>query len=174
MSLEYELSDDISLEASGVIHDGENGKFEHRCYKNGVSIEFVINENEKRIHLLYIESSKKSRGNASAVIKSIQEEFCDYLFELEAIPGRASYYKLFDFVCIGVNEEIPAIKMAWKNDGKLEVDLYAEQISMKEVRLEDEMKKFVDEGTLRKEKLTYYIVKRDVLDKLVSSLNVFS
>ena len=145
MTLEYELCDDISLEATAVIHDDENGKYEHRCYKNGVSVEFIVSENEKRIHFLYIKSSKESRGNASAVIRSIQEEFPDYLFELEAIPGRSSFYKLFDFVCIGVNEKIPAIKMAWKKDGKIEADLNAEEISLKDFRMEDTLKKLIDD-----------------------------
>lgn len=146
MILEYELCDNFSLEASGVINDeDENGRYEHRCYKNGVSIEFVVNEDEKRIHLLYIESSNKGRGNASAVIRSIQEEFSDYLLELEAIPGRSSYYKLFDFVCTGVNEEIPAIRMAWKMDGKIDADFRAEEISIKDVRVEDTVKQFADE-----------------------------
>ena len=73
-------------------------------------------------------------------------------------------YRLAKFILDNSNGDVFRIKKT----------VISESLGVSYRHLEKVMKKFVDEGTVRKEKLTYYIVRRDVLDKLVSSLNVFS
>jgi CRP/FNR family putative post-exponential-phase nitrogen-starvation transcriptional regulator len=73
-------------------------------------------------------------------------------------------YRLAKFILDNSNGDVFRIKKT----------VISESLGVSYRHLEKIMKKLVDEGTLRKEKLTYYITRRDVLDKLVSSLNVFS
>ncbi|MBE6103321.1 MAG: transcriptional regulator YeiL [Erysipelotrichaceae bacterium] len=73
-------------------------------------------------------------------------------------------YRLARFILDNSNGDVFRIKKT----------VISESLGVSYRHLEKIMKKMVDEGTLQKEKLTYYIVRRDVLDKLVSSLNVFS
>ena len=89
----------------------DNNEVYGRLYNNDVELFYTINDTEKLVHILYIESYNKRCGNATKVINSFLNEFEPYTITIEALYYLENWYTTFGFVSEYSIDDMLSFKM---------------------------------------------------------------
>lgn len=88
-----------------------------RLYSNDVEVNYTINEDNKSIHILYIEAKEKGKGCGTETLKNFIDEFFDYDIEIEAVYQLCEWYKKFGFKFLYGIDDMMCCKMNLKKRG---------------------------------------------------------
>lgn len=88
-----------------------------RNYQNGAIIEYLADQTNKIVHLLYICSSESGKKYGTDSLKEFINEFNQYDIITDAVPWLRTWYESFGFVYKYFIEDMCLLKMILSRKG---------------------------------------------------------
>lgn len=113
----YEIIDSINYLALVTASEtNDENEILSRRYENNVEINYTINEKDKIVHILYIESQNMNKGYGTAALKEFLNDFILYDVEIEAVFFLKKWYEKLGFTYKHAIDEMLCYKMKLERD----------------------------------------------------------
>ena len=116
MALKFREEYSPLMKLKEIIHEDNKVDSFNRVYENNVIIVYLIDREEKRIGVSWVQAQDTGHGNGTKAFSEFINEFKNYTITLDSVLEAVSFYKRLGFVKDNRTSEKELFPMVWRAD----------------------------------------------------------